>query len=233
MKDKKSQSRRPRNRTKYHYDILGRLSSETTIGSQPSRDYVWVGGVPVAQIDHWVPIGNMLKMAHCSVGGDGKIDWVTYVHTDGLGTPRIGTDVAQNVVWRWDGVAFGETAPNQTVPVGAYPVLVNLRNPGQYFDQETALFYNGARYYNPQTGRYISSDPIGLVGGLNTYAYAGGGPLVGDDPSGMFLPEAVLGGVVGGFIKLYSNAIFGRPKGLVLGVGQARQPTAQTVPSVA
>jgi RHS repeat-associated protein len=170
----------------YHYDILGRLISETTIGSQPSRDYVWVGGVSVAQIDHWLPIGNMLKMAHCSVGGDGKIDWVTYLHTDGLGTPRIGTDVAQNVVWRWDGEAFGETAPNQTVPVGAYPVLVNLRNPGQYFDQETGLFYNVARYYNPQTGRYISSDPIGLGGGLNTYSYARQSPLNFADPRGLW-----------------------------------------------
>jgi RHS repeat-associated protein len=166
--------------------VFGRLLSETTVGSQPSRDYVWAGGTPVAQVDHWVPIGNMLQMGHCHVGADGKIDWVTFLHTDGLGTPRTGTDIAQNLVWRWDGEGFGETAPTQTVPSGAYPVIVNLRNPGQYFDLETGLFYNRARYYNPQTGRYISSDPIGLAGGLNTYAYVGENPFSLTDPLGLW-----------------------------------------------
>jgi RHS repeat-associated protein len=60
---------------------------------------------------------------------------------------------------------------------GAYPVIINLRNPGQYFDQETGLFYNVARYYNSQSGRYISSGPIGFRGGFNTYAYVRGNPL--------------------------------------------------------
>ncbi len=127
----------------------------------------------------------MLQMGHCHVGADGKIDWVTYLNTDGVGTPRIGTDVAKNVVWRWDGEAFGETAPTQAVPSGAYPVIVNLRNPGQYADQETGLFYNMARYYNPQAGRYISSDPTGLGGGLNTYAYADSSPLGVSDELGL------------------------------------------------
>jgi RHS repeat-associated protein len=169
----------------YHYDVLGRFLSETTVGAQPSRDYVWAGSIPIAQIDHWVPLGNMLQMGHCHAGADGKIDWVTYLNTDGVGTPRTGTDVAKNVVWRWDGEAFGETAPTQAVPSGAYPVIVNLRNPGQYADQETGLFYNMARYYNPQAGRYIASDPIGLGGGLNTYAYADGNPISKVDPSGL------------------------------------------------
>jgi RHS repeat-associated protein len=118
-------------------------------------------------------------------GSDGLIDWVTYLHTDSLGTPHIGTDASQNLVWRWDGEGFGQTLPNQAVPNGAYPVYVNLRNPGQYFDQETGLFYNMARYYNPQTGRYISSDPIGLWGGLNSYAFAGDNPLSRIDPLGL------------------------------------------------
>lgn len=169
----------------YHYDIAGRLIGETTIGSQPSRDYIWAGGTPVEQINHWVPIGNMLQMEHCSTGADGMIDWVTYLHTDGLGSPRVGTDIQQNVVWRWDGEAFGETAPTQAVPAGAYPVYVNLRHSGQYLDQETALFYNGARYYNPKTGRYITSDPIGLAGGANSYAYARGNPGSKADPTGL------------------------------------------------
>lgn len=59
--------------------------------------------------------------------------------------------------------------------------------PGQYFDSETGLYYNGARYYDPKNGgRYISSDPIGLAGGLNTYLYANTNPLRYIDPLGLF-----------------------------------------------
>ncbi len=57
--------------------------------------------------------------------------------------------------------------------------------PGQYFDQETGLHYNYFRDYDPTTGRYIESDPIGLGGGLNTYEYAKQNPLRISDPWGL------------------------------------------------
>ena len=57
--------------------------------------------------------------------------------------------------------------------------------PGQYYDQETGLHYNYFRYYDPSTGRYITSDPIGLAGGLNTYGYVYSNPLVYFDPDGL------------------------------------------------
>jgi RHS repeat-associated protein len=61
----------------------------------------------------------------------------------------------------------------------------NLRFPGQYYDAETGKHYNYFRDYDPNNGRYIESDPIGLKAGLNTYAYAHSNPLAVIDPTGL------------------------------------------------
>ena len=61
--------------------------------------------------------------------------------------------------------------------------------PGQYYDSETGLHYNYFRYYDPGTGRYLTSDPIGLLGGLNPYEYVTANPLRYMDPYGMDAQE--------------------------------------------
>jgi RHS repeat-associated protein len=63
--------------------------------------------------------------------------------------------------------------------------VYNPRFPGQYFDAETGLNYNYQRDYDPATGRYVESDPIGLHSGINTFAYAGVSPLMLIDPLGL------------------------------------------------
>jgi RHS repeat-associated protein len=61
----------------------------------------------------------------------------------------------------------------------------NVILPGHYADTETGLNYNYFRDYDPATGRYVESDPIGLKAGVNTYSYVRGRPLTLSDPSGL------------------------------------------------
>jgi RHS repeat-associated protein len=109
--------------------------------------------------------------------------------TDHLNTPRLIADATGTAVWRWDQQEpFGNTPPDEN-PSGLGVFENNLRFPGQYADKETGQNYNYLRdCYDPATGRYCQSDPIGLSGGLNTYAYAGGNPISFNDPSGLLNP---------------------------------------------
>ena len=101
------------------------------------------------------------------------------VYADHLNTPRRVADEANNIVWKWESTPFGETKPTGTLKF-------NLRFTGQYFDKETDTHYNINRDYNPITGRYIQSDPIGLDGGLSTFAYVNGNPVMFVDLEGLF-----------------------------------------------
>ena len=145
---------------------MGYLITETDEQGNLIKDYIWQEGMhPVAQIDN-----------------NAGTESVVYLYTDHLITNRLATNQSQAVVWRWEGEAFGNT-PAQDLG----GVSVNLRFPGQYFDEETGLHYNHHRYYSPEIGRYITSDPIGLGGGLNTYAYVYNNPIKYTDSLGLLV----------------------------------------------
>ncbi|MEF8716706.1 MAG: Ig-like domain-containing protein [Candidatus Accumulibacter necessarius] len=115
---------------------------------------------------------------------------ILYLHADHLGTPRVATDESQTVVWRNPPTTepFGMALPEEDPDGDGRVTTINLRFPGQYFDQETQAHYNYFRdHYFPELGRYGQSDPIGLAGGINTYGYAKGKPLSYSDPLGLWV----------------------------------------------
>jgi RHS repeat-associated protein len=96
-------------------------------------------------------------------------DEIAFYQCDHLGTPQELTDHEGKVAWSAQYKAWGQA--KEAISEAAYKV--GMRNPirfqGQYLDDETGLHYNRHRYYDPEGARYITTDPIGLLGGLNAY----------------------------------------------------------------
>ncbi|WP_301101441.1 RHS repeat-associated core domain-containing protein [Propionivibrio sp.] len=128
-----------------------------------------------------------------------------------LNSPRLVTDETNKVVWRNIlGEPFGVSPPEEDPDGDGKNFTLNLRFPGQYYDLESNLNYNYRRDYDSDKGRYIQSDPIGLAGGINGYAYVGGNPLSYADPLGLDRwggptggPSFIIAG--GGTANLYST----------------------------
>jgi RHS repeat-associated protein len=145
-----------------------------------------LGGFTVSE--ELVYLGSEWKIAG-DVRGQvaGGSDGVFYpVLTDQIGSPRVVLDPSSGASrWEWEAKeAFGYQAPNEN-PGSVGVFKFDARLPDQWFDPETGLFQNGYRDYDPRTGRYVQSDPIGLGGGWNSYAYAGGQVTGAVDPLGL------------------------------------------------
>ena len=121
------------------------------------NETVWLGDLPVAVLAGGQP---------------------SYIAPDHLGAPHQITNARGQIEWQWDHDPFGNG-----IPTGAFSY--DLRFPGQFYDQNAKLHYNYFRDYDPNTGRYIESDPIGLGAGVNTFAYVGNNPVSRADRAGL------------------------------------------------
>lgn len=170
--------------TYFHYDQSGQLIAERDANQLVKREYIWLYGQPVAVITGATPTQPVR-----TTGTPLNQPQVRYVHADHLNTPRLITDTAGAKRWEWSvlsepfGIAAANGAPQ--AQTSAQRLDFHLRFPGQYFDQETATAYNYFRTYSPNTGRYTQSDPIGLNGGTNTFAYTENQPISFTDPRGL------------------------------------------------
>lgn len=143
--------------TVFAYDKKGHLIGEYDAEGDLIQETIWLGDLPVATL---------------------RPEGIFYISPDHLGAPHQITNPSKQVVWLWDHDPFGNGEPTGSIDY-------NLRFPGQYRDAETGLHYNYFRDYDPELGRYIQSDPIGLIGGINTYAYSEGNPVSWVDPFGL------------------------------------------------
>ncbi|CAL9560519.1 DUF6531 domain-containing protein [Streptomyces sp. enrichment culture] len=189
-------------RWRYKYDPLGRrVAKERVVGAEDTVleqvTFVWDGSVlceqtstqaggveaitltwdhdglrPVTQSERKVIVGGDLTQQ--------EVDCRFYaIVTDLIGTPTELLDEQGNIAWRTRSTLWGCTGWNRDA-VAYTP----LRFPGQYHDAETGLNYNYFRYYDPETARYLSPDPLGLAPGPNPDAYVHN-PHIWVDPLGL------------------------------------------------
>ncbi len=152
--------------TLYVYNLEGLLIAELNNTGETQVEYAYLNNQPLSQIN----------AANAEI---------FYYHNDHLGAPEKLTNSQGTIVWQATYSPFGQATVNEDPDGDENNVTQNIRFPGQYFDQETGLHYNWNRYYDPTIGKYTTSDPIGLEGGINTYLYANANPLKYIDPYGL------------------------------------------------
>jgi RHS repeat-associated protein len=211
----------------YAYDPFGRRIRKTVNGV--TTYYLWAGANLLMEYD--AASTQLRRYAYLPAGyaasemedGNG----IYTLHADHLDTPKRVTDAAQAVVWKAEHEAYGAVVVNEDPDGDGVQVTLNQRFPGQYYDEETGLHYNWFRYYDPQLGRYIASDPIGLILGNgpshnifssnaefysqmslqavlqlginHPYVYVKNNPLAGIDPTGEIGPLGVGLIIIAGF----------------------------------
>lgn len=182
----------------FSYDAMGRRKSKSVAGTGTS--FLYDGLNIVQELNGANPQANLLTgqgidevFARTSAGGSENFV------TDGLGSTVALANAAGAVQTSYTYEAYGKAAKS-----GA--ATTNSQTYTGREDDGTGLYYYRARYYNPTLSRFVSEDPIGLAGGINTYAYVNGNPVQNIDPSGNGPTLAtVAGAACGGMYHAYNS----------------------------
>jgi RHS repeat-associated protein len=164
------------NQTRYYvYDKKKRIAELDEAGNV-IQQYLYVNQTPVALIN--TPIAS----------SDTNQEGVIAIHTDRRHAPMMATDEQGKVIWQAEYDAWGKVIPEtlREERGNQNTLKINLRLPGQWQDQATGLYYNYQRDYNPDTGRYLTPDPLGFPDGADPYAYVNNDPLNKLDPLGLY-----------------------------------------------
>ena len=179
--------------TRFAYDALGRRIGKTVLddnevdasgqAKQVETRFVWQGMRMVQEqcqrtvASYVYEPGSYAPLARLDqvLRDDGSVGkgQLYYFHVDQIGTPQEVTDEAGKLHWAGRYTAWGKLLRNDLNAVDAEGLFEqNVRYQGQYADESTGLHYNTFRYYDPDIGRFVTQDPIGLDGGINLYRYA-------------------------------------------------------------
>jgi RHS repeat-associated protein len=173
-------------RIEYAYDAAGRRIEKKVDGT-PQVKYVYDGDHIIAEYNN---AGTLLrKYVHgpcvdepiCMIEASGTYAGTHYYHYDALGSVVAMTNSAGNVVQLYEYSVYGQAAASDAEHPNRFMFT------GREFDKDTGLYYYRARYYHPEIGRFLQTDPLGYGDGMNWYAYCQNGPGNNTDSSGMVL----------------------------------------------
>jgi RHS repeat-associated protein len=164
---------------RYKYDALGRRVEK--VGPNKQQQFLWDKDVIIHEFNGMCSLSTWIFDAYSFTPlATVQNNQVYSIINDHLGTPKELVDHFGEIAWSVSGSAWGEA---ESSPRRDHSADCPIRFQGHWADDETSFCYNFYRYYDPRTGRYVSQDPSGLLGGDNLYYYTPN-PIVWVDPLG-------------------------------------------------
>ncbi|OJI58939.1 RHS repeat-associated core domain-containing protein [Vibrio vulnificus] len=189
-------------RYRYRYDPLGRRVAKECLSTRRITEYLWDGanivqhsqktadGSVIQEIEYLYEPETFRPLAQVTHKAD-QASQLHYIVTDHAGTPQELCSENGDVVWQGEQALWGHYQKRNALPNHGFrenaqndELYCDLRYQGQIEDRESGLYYNVNRYYDADSGQYLSPDPIGFAGGLRPQAYVFN-PLDWVDPLGL------------------------------------------------